>query len=170
MCVSVCTSVCTRGISATLLCSFGWVSCRSQFHGSSASCQKTKSPNQKTPEVETALLKPVSYGLLCKNKHCTEHLEAPKLPNSALTKEIWLSFYGREGHWLVCLLVCSIYKHSYGAYPQSICMPAGVRSGFLGEVASLFSSSTLEISAKEGINPPPGACATPVRDWSLHPS
>lgn len=107
------------------------------------------------------LIKPVSYGLLCKSKHCTKHLKVPKLPNPVPTKEILLRFYGREGHWLVCFLVCTIYKHSYGAYPQSICMPAGVRSGFLGEVASLFSSNILEMSAKEGINLP-AACGTPV--------
>lgn len=50
--------------------------------------------------------------------------------------------------------------------PQSICMSTGVRSGFLGEVAPLFSSSVLEMSAKEGINLP----AASGRGWSLHPS
>lgn len=44
--------------------------------------------NQKTPEVEVALIKPVSYSLLCKSEHCTELLEAPKLPNPVPTEEI----------------------------------------------------------------------------------
>lgn len=48
-------------------------------------------------------------------------------------------------------------------------MPTGARSGFLGKAPSLFSSSALEKSAKEGINTP-AACGAPVRDRSLLPS
>ena len=124
---------------------------------------------KKPPEVEMALIKPVPYGLPCRSKPCTEHPEAPKSPDSVPTGETSPSSYGGKQHLLVCLLVCSIYSHSYEGHPRSICMPTGARSGFLGEAPSLFSSSALEVSAKEGIKPP-AACSAPVRDCSLLPS
>lgn len=57
-----------------------------------------------------ALIKPASYGLLCKSKRCTEHLETPNLLNIVSTKEIFLgvSMVERAIGLFVCLFVLFI--------------------------------------------------------------
>lgn len=112
MCVSVCTSVCARGISATLLCSFVWVSCRSESHGSSASCKKTP-PKPKNPRRGNGSDKACVIRLVVQKQTLHQTPRSPKIaePFFPPKKFYWVSVAGRAIGLFVFSFVLFINIH-----------------------------------------------------------